>query len=101
MKIPHFTRALLLPLRVLRAEGKIPFDPHSPEYLYMVQQSKRASLVRTLDRFGSKNVLLWPGLFLVILVKWVDLVLSNALVGSLINEYDLLQRIARQNGEKL
>jgi hypothetical protein len=46
MKLRHLlSRAVLRPLRTLPA-ARIPFDPHSPEYLYVAQQAKRLSLVR-------------------------------------------------------
>jgi hypothetical protein len=96
MKLRHlFSRAVLRPLRTLPA-ARIPFDPHSPEYLYVAQQAKRLSLVRTLDSFRLGNLPLWPVLSVIALAKWVDLMISNALVRSLINEYDLLQRISRE-----
>lgn len=94
MKLRHMvTRAVLRPLRVLPATN-IPFDPHSLEYLYLAQQSKRLALVRTLDRFHLRNALLWPVLLLIAAVKWVDLAISNTVVRSLINEQDLIERIS-------
>ena len=96
MKLRHmFSRAVLRPLRMLPAD-RIPFDPHSPEYLYVAQQAKRVSLVRTLDSFRLGNLPLWPVLSVIVLAKWADLSISNALVRALINEYDLLQRISRR-----
>jgi hypothetical protein len=87
---------MLRPLRVLRVASAVPSDPLSPEYLYLVQQSKRVSLVRTLDLFRANNLLSWPVLFVVVLIKWIDLGLSNCLIRSLINEHDLLRRIDDQ-----
>jgi hypothetical protein len=84
---------MLRPLRVLDAAGPVPLDTLSPEYLYLVQQSKRLSLVRTLNRFGPRNILEWPLVLAVALVKLADLILSNALIRSLINEHDLLKRV--------
>lgn len=72
---------------------QMPPDPLSPEYLYLVQQSKRIALVQTLDSFRSDNFGSWPRLLASALLKWVDLGLSNSLIRSLINEYDLLNRI--------
>jgi hypothetical protein len=96
MKLRHlFSRAVLRPLRTLPA-ARIPFDPYSPEYLYVAQQTKRLSLVRTLDSFRLRNLPLWPVLSVIALGKWADLMISNSLVRSLINEYDLLQRISRR-----
>ena len=101
MRAPQFlTRAILRPLRVLRAAGTVPNNTHSPEYLYLVQQSKRISLVRTLNCFGADNVRAWPLLLASAFVKWLDLILSNSLIRSLINEYDLLHRIDVKNVEK-
>ena len=92
-------RAMLRPLRVLRASGPVPGDAFSPEYLYLVQQSKRLSLVRTLNEFEFRNILIWPVLLVIVAIKWVDLAISNTLVRSLINEHDLLKRIDHQNTE--
>jgi hypothetical protein len=94
MSVPRFlSPALLRPVRLLPVQGKVPFDPHSPEYLYLVQQTKRISLVRTLNRFRLGNLLLWPALLAIVLLKWADLALSTTLIRSLINEYDLLQKL--------
>jgi hypothetical protein len=93
------TRNILRPLRVLRVTATVPPDPLSPEYLYLVQQSKRVSLVRTLDSFRANNLLSWPILLVVVLIKWLDLGLSNCLIRSLINEHDLLHRIDEQPAE--
>lgn len=95
----RLTGALLRRLRVLEAAGAVPADPYAPEYLYLVQQSKRLSLARTLGHFRWKNLPLWPVLVAAVLVKWADLALANALIRSLINEYDLLQRVA-SSGER-
>ena len=101
MRAPRFfTRAVLRPLRVLRAAGTVPADTHSPEYLYLVQQSKRVALVRTLNCFRRNNVHVWPLLLASTFVKWLDLVLANSLIRSLINEYDLLHRVDAKNAEK-
>ena len=101
MRAPRLlTRAMLRPLRVLRVAGTMPSDPFSPEYLYLAQQSKRVSLVRTLNDFRRNNVLKWPLLLAVVFVKWIDLVLSNALIRSLINEHDLQRRMGGQNPEQ-
>lgn len=86
--------AMVRRLRVLRAAGEVPGDPYAPEYLYLIQQSKRLSLVCTLDRFRLANLLIWPWLIIVVLIKWADLALSNTLIRALINEHDLLQRAA-------
>lgn len=101
MQAPRLlTRAMLRPLRVFRVTGSVPRDAYSPEYLYLVQQSKRISLVGTLNRFKIGNAYAWPLLLAIVFVKWFDLVLSNSLIRSLINEYDLLHRIDTQNIEK-
>jgi hypothetical protein len=101
MRAPRFLkRSLLRRLRVLRVTTAVPSDPLSPEYLYLVQQSKRVSLVQTLNAFRADNLLSWPFLSGVVLIKWLDLGLSNSLIRSLINEHDLLQRLDEQNVEK-
>jgi hypothetical protein len=94
MRAPRFvTRKILRPLRVLRVSVGLPPDPLSPEYLYLVQQSKRIALVQTLNLFRFDNFWSWPVLVACVVLKWLDLGLSNSLIRSLINEYDLLNRI--------
>ena len=96
MRLTHLlTRRLLRPVRVLRVSENIPFDPLSPEYLYLVQQSKRVSLLRTLGALTSDNLRSWPVLLAAALVKWMDLKLSNTLIRSMINEHQLLDIINR------
>jgi len=93
MRAPAFLkRSMLRPLRVLRVSRAIPNDPMSPEYLYLVQQSKRVSLVQTLNSFHSNNLRSWPLLVALVMFKWIDLRLSNSIIRSLINEHDLLKR---------
>ena len=92
-------RAMLRPLRVLRASGPVPSDAFSPEYLYLVQQSKRLSLVRTLNDFQLRTILIWPVLLAIVAIKWIDLAISNTLIRSLINERDLLKSIDHKNVE--
>lgn len=79
-------------MRLVRMDFSAPPDPLSPEYLYLVQQSKRVSITRTLNAFGKDNLTMWPYLIAVALAKWLDLALSNTLIRSLINERDLLNR---------
>lgn len=86
-------RMVLHPLRLLPAPGEVPRDAFTPEYLYLVQQGKRLSLVRTLHNFRLRTLPLWPLLLLIAVVKLTDLVLANALIRSLINEHDLRQRL--------
>src|ERR1700722_1116223 len=93
MRAPRFlTRRILRPLRILHVTTPVPSDPLSPEYLYLVQQSKRESLIRTLNSFRSTNLLSWSILLGVVLVKWLAWVRANSLMRSLINEHDLLRR---------
>src|SRR5580698_2953668 len=100
MRAPRFlTRRILRPLRVFHVTTPVPSDPMSPEYLYLVQQSKRVSLIRTLDAFRVTNFLSWPILLGVVLIKWLDLIVSNSLIRSLINEYDLLRRVEEPSVE--
>lgn len=68
-------------------------SPDSAGYLFLVQQSKRIALSTEIARFSRQNVLLWPFLLMIVLVRYIDLVISNALIRSLINEMDL-QRLA-------
>jgi hypothetical protein len=93
-----FTRALLRPIRVLRAVGVVP-APNSLEYLYLIQQSKRLSLVRTYNSIKSNNLRSWPVLFSILLVKWFDLVLSNTLIKAMINEHELMQKLEAEKRE--
>lgn len=94
----QFRRSTLRPLRVLRAIGVVP-DPNSLEYLYVIQQSKRLSLVRTFNAVKSNNIRRWPVLFSIVLVKWLDLALANTLIKALINEHELIQRMKIQKNE--
>jgi hypothetical protein len=100
MRAPRFlTRKMLRPLRVLQISASSPPDPMSPEYLYLVQQTKRLSLVRTLDSFKLDNVKQWPKLFAIAAIKWLDLSISTTLIRSLINEHDLLRRCEGEPNE--
>lgn len=84
-------RMLLLRLRVHRLGGPASVNPNSLEYLYLVQQSKRISLAATVGRFSRWNILIWPVLAVVVLIKWLDLSLTTTLVRAFINESVLLK----------
>ena len=90
----------LLRLRVHRRVGWPPPDPNSPEYLYLVQQAKRLSLSASIGRLRPGNLLLFPLLLLVIMVKALDIWIANQIIRSLINERDLLdQRLRADRAE--
>jgi hypothetical protein len=72
-------------------------DPHSPEYLYLIQQSKRLSLANSIARLRPKNILIVPVLLPVILTKAIDLWIANQLIRSLINERDLMEQSRRSD----
>jgi len=91
-------RELVLRLRMYRVSELTPMDPSSPEYLYLVQQCKRVSLSRTLGRLSLWNAPLWPLILAIVVFKWADLVLANALIRSLINERDLLRQSKDERG---
>ena len=66
-------------------------DPYSPEYLYLVQQSKRVSLSATMARLRPRNIIILPILLLIIGAKVVDLWMATLIIRGLINERDLLE----------
>lgn len=87
------TRRWLLRLRILGVPGGCTLDPHSLEYLYLIQQRKRLSLSASVGRLRPANLLLLPAILVVVLVKTIDLWTTNQVVRSIINEYDLQQRL--------
>ena len=89
-------RAALLRLRVLRLGAEHAADPFAPEYLYLVLQKKRLSLSVTVGRLRPRNVLLFPFILLIILVKLLDLSISNQIVQSLISERFLIEQADRE-----
>ena len=99
MRLGQFlTRSMLRRLRILRVD-RVPPDPLSPEYLYLVQQTKRISLVQSLDSLRPDSLKSWPFLLAVVVAKWLDLKLTNTLIRSLMNEHDLLKRISAPDTE--
>ncbi len=68
-------------------------DPYSAEFLYVLQQSKRLSFSRTVARMRWKNILWWPPLSLIAAFKLVDLMITNVLVRSFLNEIALLKKL--------
>jgi hypothetical protein len=92
------TRWALLRLRIHRLPSKHTADPYSPEYLYLVQQSKRLSLSTSIGRLRPKNLFIFPMIVPIILVKAVDLWIANQVIRSLINERDLIEQSLRSRG---
>ena len=87
-------RRYILRLRRLPVEpGSVPPDAFSPEYLILALQAKRLSLSRTLWAFSRRNPMRWPYLCLSILVKYLDLKVSVAIVDSLVLERRLLEKV--------
>ena len=96
--LTRIARSALLRTRVHEWAQPAGIDPHSPEFLYLVQQAKRVAFSRAVGAFRLRAVLLWPWFLLVLLARWADLAMANTLVRSLINEHDLL-RLAQQQRE--
>src|SRR5262245_27921877 len=92
-------RRWLLHFRIHRLAEPVNANPQSPEYLYLVQQTKRLSLAVSIGRFSRKNFLLWPLLVALVLVKWIDLKIANAVIASFINEMALLKLSAEGRAE--
>jgi hypothetical protein len=76
----------LLRLRVLTLDREYSADPYSPDYLYLIQQQKRLSLSTTVGRLRPRNIPFFPVILLIILIKSLDLFVTNQIVQSLINE---------------
>ena len=98
-RLQRLWRAAVLRIRIIKAEQQGPIDPFAPEYLYLVLQHKRLSLCATVGRLRPGNILLFPVIVPIILVKLVDLALSNQIVRSLITEQDLAERICRSRAD--
>jgi len=96
-RINSVVRSALLRLRVHRLAGEHATDPNSPEYLYLVQQSKRLSLSNSMARLRPRNLLILPLLLPVVIVKAVDLWIANQIIRSLINERDLIRQSLRSD----
>jgi hypothetical protein len=95
-RLAGWTRAVLMPIKVHKLPGAHVADPYSPEYLFLVQQSKRLSLSRSIGHLRPRNLPVFPLLLIIILAKAFDLWLANLLVRSLINERDLQQQAIRE-----
>jgi hypothetical protein len=85
----------LLRLRVLVLDREFAADPYAPEYLYLIQQQKRLSLSVTVGRFRPRNAVLFPVIILIVLIKALDLFVTNQIVQSLLNERQLLDHLTR------
>lgn len=88
-------RTALLRLRVHPLAREHATDPYSPEYLYLVQQSKRLSLAASIARLRPRNILAFPVMLPVVAVKTLDLWIANQIIRSLINERDLMEQTLR------
>jgi hypothetical protein len=85
-------RNALLRLRVLDREHAV--DPFSPEYLYLVQQERRISLSTTIARLRPRNIPFFPAIIVIAIIKYLDLLITNQIVQSLINERILIRHSA-------
>jgi hypothetical protein len=83
-------------MRVLRLGTEHAADPFAPEYLYLVLQQKRLSLSATVGRLRPRNILLFPFILPIILVRLLDLSISNQIVQSLISERFLMEQVGRE-----
>ena len=92
-------RRFLLHFRIHRLAEPVHASPQSTEYLYLVQQTKRLSLAASIGRFSRRNFLLWPLLVALVIVKWIDLKIANAVISSFINEMALLKLSAEARAE--
>ena len=97
-RIQLAVRFVLLRLRVHRLADEHAADPFSPEYLYLVQQSKRLSLSTSMARLRPRYLFILPLVLPIIIVKAMDLWIANQVIRSLINERDLIEQTLRPNG---
>lgn len=86
-------RSILLRARIHSVPEGNATDPYSLEYLYLIQQRKRLSLAATIGRLRPRNILAFPIIGLIVVLKIADIWIANQVIRSLINEYDLLKRI--------
>jgi hypothetical protein len=84
------TRALILRQRTHALAPGEAVDPHSLDYLYLIQQKRRLDLSISAGRLRPRNLLLFPILLPILAVRLLDLAVTNQVVRSLINERDLL-----------
>jgi hypothetical protein len=85
----------LLRMRVMVLDREFAADPYSPEYLYLIQQQKRLSLSGTVGQLRPRNALMFPLIILLVLIKALDLFVTNQIVQSLLNERQLLADMTR------
>jgi hypothetical protein len=90
----------LLRLRILVLDREQAADPFSVEYLYLVQQRKRLSLSATIGRLRPRNIPLFPVIVVIAFVKYLDLLVTNQIVQSLINEEILMRHAAHPRDNK-
>jgi hypothetical protein len=91
------TRFALHRLRVYPLAGRQLVDTNSPEYLYLIQQSRRLSLAASIARLRPRNVLMFPLVLSIVFIKAVDLWITNQIVRSMINERDLMEQSLRSD----
>jgi hypothetical protein len=84
-------RASLLRTKIHHVAEGFALDPHSADYLYLVQQRKRLSLATSIGRLRPRNILAVPFILPIVLVKAIDLWIANQIIRAMINEYDLLR----------
>ena len=90
-------RRWLLRARIHDVPEGYALDPHSLEYLYLIQQRKRLSLAASIGRLRPGNWLLLPLIVPVVAARAIDLWIANQTIRSMINEHDLQQRIYQRD----
>lgn len=82
----RLSRDALIHWRVHRIATRAQLDANSLDYLYLVQQAKRLALGEAIGRFSGSLFLLWPWRAPQVLIRWIDLALTNSMVTSMLNE---------------
>lgn len=90
-------RRWLLRARIHDVPEGYALDPHTLEYLYLIQQRKRLSLAASIGRLRPRSWLLLPLIVPVVVAKAIDLWIANQTIRAMINEHDLQQRIDQGN----
>lgn len=92
-------RAVILRSRILPVTGETPSaDSFSLDYLFCVQQERRLRLSRALARLMHGTLRMYPVYLVQISVAITALVVTNVVVGSLINEH-AIRKIAKHMNE--
>jgi hypothetical protein len=76
----------LLQSRVFDLKHEHTADPFAPDYLYLVQQQKRLSLSKTVGSLRPRNLPLIPFILMAALLRYLDLLVTNQITRSFINE---------------